>query len=113
MGEPVADRAIPIGEVTSESGNVVIEGELFNKDCRTTKNDSKLASLFVTDKRTSICVKAFVLNEKWDDIEKHLKDGDGVRIQGMAQWDRFDNLRDYHGRQHRKGCEEAAKGHLS
>ena len=91
MGEPVADRAIPIGEVTSESGNVVIEGELFNKDCRTTKNDSKLASLFVTDKRTSICVKAFVLNEKWDDIEKHLKDGDGVRIQGMAQWDRFDN----------------------
>ena len=47
----------------SESGVVCIEGELFNKDSRTTKSDSKLATLFVTDKRTSICIKAFVVNE--------------------------------------------------
>ena len=51
----------------------------------------KLASLYVTDKKTSICVKSFMLNQKWEDVETHLKNGDHVRIKGQAQWDRFDN----------------------
>lgn len=91
MGKPISGNSIHIGEVTSESGIVIIEGELFNKDSRTTKSDSKLVSLYVTDKITSICIKAFVVNEKWSDIDTYLKEGDGVKIQGMAQWDRFDN----------------------
>jgi DNA polymerase III subunit alpha, Gram-positive type len=91
MGTAITEKAMAIRDVTSESGTVVIEGEMFKKDCRTTKNDSKLVSLYVTDKITSICVKAFVLNEKWDDIDNHLSKGDGIKIQGMAQWDRFDN----------------------
>ena len=91
MGSPVNLPLTTLGDVSSESGVVAIEGELFNKDCRTTKNDSKLVSLFVTDKRTSLCVKAFVLNEKWDEIDSMLKPGDGVKIQGQSQWDRFDN----------------------
>ncbi len=41
-----------------------IEGELFRKDSRTTRSDSKLV--------------AFI-------------NRDGIRIQGMAQWDRYDN----------------------
>ncbi|MBQ9708491.1 MAG: PolC-type DNA polymerase III, partial [Firmicutes bacterium] len=91
MGSAITGEAIPIGEVTSESGTVVIEGELFNKDSRTTKSDSKLVSLYVTDKRTSICVKAFTVNQKWEDINSNFKSGDGIRIKGQAQWDRFDN----------------------
>lgn len=91
MGSPVKVDPIPLEDVTSESGIVAIEGEMFNKDCRTTKSDSKLVSLFITNKRTSLCVKAFVVNEKWDEIDAMLKPGDGVRIQGQAQWDRFDN----------------------
>ena len=91
MGAPINAPVLPIGEITSESGTVAIEGELFNLDCRTTKSDSKLVSLFITDKRTSLCVKAFVVNEKWEEIDQMLHPGDGVRIQGLAQWDRFDN----------------------
>ena len=91
MGSAITKAATPIADIHSESGNVVIEGELFNKDSRTIREDSKLASLFVTDKRTSICVKAFVLNEKWNDIDEHFGKGDGIKIQGLAQWDRFDN----------------------
>jgi len=91
MGSAITKQPTPIADIHSESGNVVIEGELFNKDSRTIREDSKLASLFITDKRTSICVKAFVLNEKWDDIDGHFGKGDGIKIQGLAQWDRFDN----------------------
>lgn len=91
MGSAINGAATPIADVGSESGKVIIEGEVFKTDSRTIREDSKLASLYVTDKRTSICVKAFVLNEKWDDIEEHLGKGTGVRIRGLAQWDRFDN----------------------
>ena len=63
MGNPISGALTSIGEVTSESGIVRIEGELFRKDSRTTRSDSKLVSLYITDKLTSICVKAFVLNE--------------------------------------------------
>lgn len=91
MGSPVTEASVPIGDIHSESGVVTVEGELFKKDSRTTKSDSKLVTLFVTDKRTSICIKAFVVNQKWDDINTHLNPGDGVKVKGQAQWDRFDN----------------------
>ncbi len=91
MGSPISGKAVPVGSVTSESGKVIIEGEVFKKDSRTIREDSKLVSLYITDKRTSICVKAFTLNEKWNDIDSHFGNGDGIRIRGLAQWDRFDN----------------------
>lgn len=91
MGKPVTGEPSPIEEISSESGTVVIEGELFKKDCRTISEDSKLATMYVTDKKTSICVKCFVVNEKWEDIQQHLPDGSALRISGKAQWDRFDN----------------------
>ncbi|NLD19760.1 MAG: PHP domain-containing protein, partial [Clostridiales bacterium] len=91
MGSQINSEPVSLNEITSESGKVALEGELFKKDCRTTKNDSKLVTLFVTDKKTSICIKAFVINEKWNDIDTHLQKGDSVRIYGQAQWDRFDN----------------------
>lgn len=92
MGRAISGETMKIGDVESESGTVIIEGELFKKNCRTISDDSKLASLFVTDKRTSICVKSFVVNQKWEDIEEFLPEGSAVKIQGKAQWDRFDNV---------------------
>ena len=56
----ITDRETPIGEVTSESGKVVIAGEVFKSESRTVREGTKLVSIFVTDKSTSICVKAFV-----------------------------------------------------
>ena len=91
MGSKIVGRPMPIGDITSESGVVVLEGEMFNREARTIQNEKKLASLYVTDKKTSICVKSFMLNQKWEDVEIHLKNGDHVRIKGQAQWDRFDN----------------------
>ncbi|MDO5491330.1 MAG: PHP domain-containing protein, partial [Bacillota bacterium] len=91
MGGSIFGEVTPIGEVNSESGKVIIEGELFRLSSITTRNDSKLAMLYVTDKRTSIPVKSFVVNEKWEEIETLLHPGDGVRIHGQAQWDPRDN----------------------
>ncbi|MCI7146014.1 MAG: PolC-type DNA polymerase III [Clostridiales bacterium] len=81
----------PLEEVTSESGRVIVSGEVFKCESRTIRENTKLASIYITDNMTSLCVKAFVQDEKWDDITEHLKKGTGALIEGMAQWDRFDN----------------------
>ena len=90
MGKAVTKDLTPIEMITTESGNVAFEGEVFNLDSRTTKNDSQLVSIYITNKKTSICAKAFVLNEKWDDIKEHLPVGSGIKVQGQAQWDSYD-----------------------
>ncbi|MDO4545586.1 MAG: PHP domain-containing protein, partial [Bacillota bacterium] len=91
MGPVITGTATPIDEIHSESGTVVLEGELFNKDSRTIGEDRRLASLYITDNRTSICAKAFMVEKKWEDIKHCFGKGDGIRIKGKAQWDRFDN----------------------
>lgn len=91
MGSAISGEPVALDAINSESGTVVFEGELFKKDSRTIGEDRKLATLYLTNKKTSICVKSFVLNEKWDDIDSHLSGGDRVRVKGQAQWDRFDN----------------------
>ena len=89
MGKHVTGEPVDIGTITSESGAVVIEGEIFQKEARTTRNDSKLAIMYITDKKTSICVNCFMDNKKWDDVQEHLTDGTAVRIAGKAEWDEY------------------------
>ena len=91
MGSAISAECMPLDEIDSESGRVAFEGELFKKEARTISEERKLASLYVTNKKTSICVKAFVHNKKWDDFEDYLPDGSPVKIEGNAQWDRYDN----------------------
>ena len=64
---------------------------LFRKDSRTIKNNKRLVTLFVTDKTTSICVKLFVSEEKWNEIDQNLKPGDFVKIRGNTEFDTFEN----------------------
>ncbi|MCL1982004.1 MAG: PolC-type DNA polymerase III, partial [Clostridiales bacterium] len=87
----VTGEAVALGSVFTDSGSVVVEGELFKMNQMTIKSGNKLATLFVTDKRTSVCGKAFLTDEKWEELNDYLKEGDFVRIQGEAEWDKFEN----------------------
>lgn len=87
----ITGEVVSLGSLTSESGSVVIEGILFNKDAKTTRNGSKLTTLLITDKKTSVCTKAFFSEEKWTELEPLLKNGDFLKIAGNAEWDRYEN----------------------
>lgn len=91
MGKAVTKDATPLLEITPDSGEVAIEGIMFKKSERTIKSGSKLVTLLVTDKKTSICVKFFATEQKWKDVDEHLSTGDRVKIQGDAEWDTFEN----------------------
>lgn len=91
MGKAVTKDPTPLIEITPDSGEVAIEGIMFKKSERTIKSGSKLVTLLVTDKKTSICVKFFASEQKWNDVDEHLNPGDMVKIQGAAEWDTFEN----------------------
>ena len=103
MGKPIFGDPTPLGQVTVESGKVVIEGILFKKAERTIKSGSKLITLLITDKKTSLCVKFFAPEQKWQDVDEHLKSGDVVKIAGDAEWDMFDNVLTVKARSIEKG----------
>lgn len=91
MGHDFVGQSVPLSSIAADSGTVIVEGILFKKDSRPIKNDKKIATLLITDKTTSLCLKAFCSNEKWEEIDSLLKNGDYIKVRGDAQWDRFDN----------------------
>ena len=92
MGRRINSEAMPMLEVTQESGEVTIEGIVFKLSDRTIREGLKLATILVTDKRTTMCVKCFVPDEKAEELAEHLTPGTFAKIRGMAEWDTYDNV---------------------
>ena len=92
MGELIGDFPItPMSEVNAGSGRVAIAGTVFKLDERDIKNGKKLVTMLLTDKKTSMCAKAFTSPEKFGEIEKLAGPGTYVKIRGNAEIDKFDN----------------------
>ena len=106
MGKAIFGEPMPLSDVTVDSGQVVVEGVLFKKAERTIKSGSKLVTLLITDKKTSICVKFFAPEQKWLDVDTHLNSGDIVKIAGDAEWDMYDNTLTVKARSIEKGEKE-------
>jgi DNA polymerase III alpha subunit (gram-positive type) len=91
MGKRIREESVPISSLTVDIGTAVINGTLFHKEARTIKNNKKLVTLLITDKTTSVCVKVFASENKWNDIDHNLKPGDYVKIRGNTEFDTFEN----------------------
>ncbi|MGF6376214.1 DNA polymerase-3 subunit alpha (Gram-positive type) [Clostridiales Family XIII bacterium PM5-7] len=91
MGKDISGTSVELSGLKPDTGVVVIEGILFNKDARAIKNEKKLVTLMVTDKKTSVCLKAFTSDNKWNEIDTLLKSGDYIKVRGETEWDRYDN----------------------
>lgn len=111
MGKTINDMPVPMSSLTAESGQVTVEGMLFRKDSRTIKNNKKLVTLLVTDKTTSLCVKLFVSEEKWNEIDGNLKSGDYAKIRGNMEFDTFENVMVLMGKDIEKTEKEGRKDH--
>jgi len=91
MGKPIQDNLSSLSSLTPDSGAAAIEGILFRIESRTIRNDKKLVTLLVTDKKTSLCLKAFTSLGKWEEIDELLKPGDWIKAKGNVEWDTYEN----------------------
>ena len=92
LGKTIHDEPVSISSLTVDSGQSTIEGMLFRKESRTIKNNKKLVTLLITDMTTSICVKLFVSEDKWNEIDENLKPGNYAKIRGNTEYDTYENM---------------------
>ncbi|MGN1333761.1 MAG: PHP domain-containing protein, partial [Anaerovoracaceae bacterium] len=93
MGRGInGEKNTELRDIDPRQGTVIVEGVLFKKDSRVIKTGSVLATLLITDNKTTVCCKSFVTENKWKEIDTMLSRGDGVKVQGQVQFDTFENL---------------------
>ncbi|MEA4987463.1 MAG: PHP domain-containing protein, partial [Anaerovorax sp.] len=109
MGEDIEGEAVSLKTLHKDSGLVIIEGCVFRKEARTLKSGRQLITLLVTDTTNSICVKIFANEQKWNEIDEHIKVGTDVRIRGNVEFDTYENTIVIMGRDMEKIHKEVRK----
>ena len=79
-----------ISEITGESGEVIIHGQLVTVDTREIRGERTIVMFTVTDFTDTIKAKLFLKNEQLVEVLDELKKGNFVRLKGMALLDTYD-----------------------
>ena len=91
LGGPIREDPIPMNSVTPDMNQVVVWGDIFDVEERTTKNGkNKIICLYVTDYTYSFIVKrAFLPVKEADELLSKLKIGTTVLIKGNVEQDPY------------------------
>ncbi len=85
----IKENIIKIEDIGVDSGKIAIDGEIINIDSRELKSGKFLVMFDVYDGTSTITCKAFVTPEKVKDVLSRLKNANGVKLEGTAQFDPF------------------------
>lgn len=91
FGKKIEDKVVPMISFSENSGTCTVQGEIFAITSKAIKNGKIILSILFSDQKTSICAKAFLNEEHWDVVKKHISEGDNIKIRGIAQFDKFVN----------------------
>ena len=80
-----------IVDVKPSDERVCIDGYIFEKDIRETRNGKIIMSLDVTDNTSTITCKMFLDKKKYELVDPRTKKGAFIQVQGRAQIDAFSN----------------------
>ena len=76
-------------DLTVDSGEVLIDGEIISSDVRELKNGKDLISINVYDGTSTITCKVFAAKDKSKEIQKRFKEVKGIKLKGEASYDQF------------------------
>ncbi len=80
---------IPIKDITEESGNVMIRGQVIFCETREIRNERTIILFSVTDFTDTISTKIFVKNENLPEILEIIKEGIFIKLSGMVMLDTY------------------------
>ena len=80
---------IPIKDITEESGNVMIRGQVIFCETREIRNERTIILFSVTDFTDTISTKIFVKNENLPEILEIIKEGIFIKLSGMIMLDTY------------------------
>lgn len=87
----IKGKTVRLSDVEPDLGTVIVEGRVFQSDERTIRSGEKLISYYIADRSGSGCLKAFVSEEKYEELSSLIKSGDYIKARGKVEWDRFEN----------------------
>lgn len=92
MGRKVQGKgAIPIGELTADSGNVTVTGSVFFVDSRDlARNNATILTFDMTDYTGSVRCTKFLKSEEEKGIIGKLKEGDYVTVTGSMSYSKYE-----------------------
>lgn len=89
-GKPIKSKPVPLSDVNSESGEVVVWGEVFDIQKREIQNGAKIIyTVYFTDKTGSNALKVFADPNKQEWVTE-VNVGDAILVRGNAEYDRYD-----------------------
>lgn len=89
-GRDFDDESIPIEQIQTEMGEVVITGQIRFLDKREIRNEKTILMYDVTDFTDTITVKMFARNEQLPDLLEFIKVGNFVKVKGITILDKYD-----------------------
>jgi len=89
-GRDFDETPIPIEQILSEMGEVVIEGQIRFLDQREIRNEKTILMYDVTDFTDTITVKMFAKNDQLPELLEFIKVGNFIKIKGIVVIDKYD-----------------------
>ena len=84
-------KFVSISDINDSTTKVNVEGEIINVTTREIKNNRTIISFSIDDGNASITCKSFVDTNLVQGILEHLKEGQGVKVDGNAKFDDYAN----------------------
>ena len=88
-GKNITQDATLINNINIESGNVVVEGKVFNFEYRIFNNNKGIVSFNITDFSNSINIKTFEKKENIELMNIFFAENNYVKIKGDVQFDKY------------------------
>lgn len=85
----IKEQFVKVADLTVDSGNVLLDGEILNMDSRELKSGKVLVTFDLFDGSSTITCKAFSPGDKAKDLMGRLKGAKGIKVSGTAQFDPF------------------------
>ena len=89
MNPEIKEPLIKIENLTTESGNVCIDGEVISMEDRELKGGKILLSIAIYDGTSTMTCKAFLGKDNAKKIIGKIKDSKGIKLAGKAEKDSF------------------------
>ncbi len=89
-GRDFDEEPMPIEQVDSALGEIVIAGMIRKVDEREIRNERTILMFDLTDFTDTITVKMFIANAHLPEVKEYIKKGNFIKVKGVAALDRYD-----------------------
>ena len=84
-------EVVPMSQFSELTGECLLEGEIFGMTVKEIRNDKVIMTILFSDTKSSVCAKAFLTTEKWEEVKGLISSGDRISVYGNSEFDTFVN----------------------